>query len=374
MYEPYYGWTWVSYEPWGWAPYHYGRWMVYGGNWCWWPGPVGLYPGYYPIWAPAYVSFFGFGGGGFGFGIGFGFGFGRVGWLPIGPGDWFHPWYGGWGARYGAVNIANFNGIHEGFGPLGRGRAAFSNVNGAFANDRIRGGISSMGSNEFGRGAVAGHQEALSASSFRQASAMSGRMPFSPSRESFSATNRSASAATIRNGSAGSQRFYSSSREGSSFGNANRSAQGFESSGRGPENTARGSSGAQGGWQHFSPSSTVSRGGSAGGYSNSGARPTLNMRQNIVTPRSGNSYGGSSSPANGRSTYGGASSSSGSSRGSYSAPRSSSAASGNSASRGGYSSAPRGSYSAPRGGSSGGGSRGGGGGGSHGGGHSSGKR
>jgi len=114
--------------------------MTYGGNWCWWPGPVGIYPGYYPIWAPAYVSFFGFGGGGFGFGIGFG----RVGWLPIGPGDWFHPWYGGWGARYGAVNIANFNGIHEGFGPLGRGRAAFSNVNGAFANDRIRGGISSM--------------------------------------------------------------------------------------------------------------------------------------------------------------------------------------------------------------------------------------
>ena len=46
VYEPYYGWTWVSYEPWGWAPYHYGRWFVYGGNWGWWPGPV--YAGYQP--------------------------------------------------------------------------------------------------------------------------------------------------------------------------------------------------------------------------------------------------------------------------------------------------------------------------------------
>jgi hypothetical protein len=40
------------------------------------------------VWAPAYVSFFGFGGhAGFGIGFGVGFGFGRVGWLAIGPGD-----------------------------------------------------------------------------------------------------------------------------------------------------------------------------------------------------------------------------------------------------------------------------------------------
>ncbi len=76
VYEPYYGWTWVSYEPWGWAPYHYGRWFVYGGSWAWWPGPVVAYPGYYPIWSPAYVSFFGFGGG---WGVGVGFGFGGFG-------------------------------------------------------------------------------------------------------------------------------------------------------------------------------------------------------------------------------------------------------------------------------------------------------
>ncbi|HUM05710.1 MAG TPA: DUF6600 domain-containing protein, partial [Terriglobales bacterium] len=63
VWEPYWGWTWVSYEPWGWAPYHYGRWMYYGSSWVWWPGPVYGYRHYRPIWAPAYVSFFGFGGG-----------------------------------------------------------------------------------------------------------------------------------------------------------------------------------------------------------------------------------------------------------------------------------------------------------------------
>jgi hypothetical protein len=77
VYEPYWGWTWVSYDSWGWAPYHYGRWMEVDGGWGWWPGPAYGYPFYRPIWAPAYVSFFGFGGG---FGFGFG-GWGGVGWL-----------------------------------------------------------------------------------------------------------------------------------------------------------------------------------------------------------------------------------------------------------------------------------------------------
>ena len=114
VYQPYYGWTWVSYEPWGWAPYHYGRWFVYGGSWVWWPGPVGI--GIYPVWAPAYVSFFGFGGG-----FGFGVGYGRFGWLPCGPGDWYHPWYGRYGARFNSVAVGNF---HGGFAPLGAAGAS----------------------------------------------------------------------------------------------------------------------------------------------------------------------------------------------------------------------------------------------------------
>ena len=43
-----YGWTWVSDDPWGDVPYHYGSWVFadsYG--WCWVPGTV---------WAPAWVT------------------------------------------------------------------------------------------------------------------------------------------------------------------------------------------------------------------------------------------------------------------------------------------------------------------------------
>src|SRR5579859_3991940 len=103
VWEPYYGWTWVSYEPWGWAPYHYGRWFYYGSSWNWWPGPVD-YDDYYPVWSPAYVSFFGFGGGGFSVGVGFG----SIGWCPLGPFDSFYPWYGrGFNNSYTSVNINN---------------------------------------------------------------------------------------------------------------------------------------------------------------------------------------------------------------------------------------------------------------------------
>jgi len=51
------GWTWVSYEPWGWLPYHYGRWSwVTGPGWVWIPGAV--YSGAWVSWAvtPAYVG------------------------------------------------------------------------------------------------------------------------------------------------------------------------------------------------------------------------------------------------------------------------------------------------------------------------------
>ncbi len=127
IYEPYYGWTWVGYEPWGWAPYHYGRWMMYGNWWAWWPGPV--WAGYNPFWAPAYVSFWGWGGG-FGFGVGFG-GWGGFGWLPLGPCDWFHPWWGGYRGRFGWTGRGwdGGRGFHRygGIAPLHNGMR-FSNV------------------------------------------------------------------------------------------------------------------------------------------------------------------------------------------------------------------------------------------------------
>jgi len=206
VYEPYWGWTWVSYEPWGWAPYHYGRWFEYGGSWMWWPGPVygygyGYHRPYRPIWAPAYVSFFGFGHGGFGVG----FGFGSVGWLPIGPCDRYYPWYGRHGHEFNTVNITNVTNItniynghgYHGEGPLHAGIAQ-SNLRRALTEQRFRNAVSTVPSEHFGTGrtqAVAAREDM-----FREGNFMRGNLPVVPSRESLSATNRPASAGTLRQG------------------------------------------------------------------------------------------------------------------------------------------------------------------------------
>ena len=87
------GWTWVSYEPWGWLPYHYGRWnWVTTAGWVWIPGAV--YSGAWVSWAvtPTYV-----------------------GWCPL---DYYNrPAY----ARYSYTNVAvNHYGGGWNFLPLNR--------------------------------------------------------------------------------------------------------------------------------------------------------------------------------------------------------------------------------------------------------------
>src|SRR5713101_6859300 len=200
--EPYWGWTWVSYDSWGWAPYHYGRWMMYDGAWAWWPGPIYAEPFYRPIWALAYVSFFGVGGG---FGFGFGWGWGTIGWLPLGPCDFFHPWWGRWGGRFGVTNITNINIYNRsGFAPL-HGGTRFSNVNLALHDQHFRGGTTVSG-NEFGRGRM--HAQPMSHAQFQNARFTTGKLPVTPSRESFSASGRPAAASTTRNVSQ-NQHFFS---------------------------------------------------------------------------------------------------------------------------------------------------------------------
>ncbi len=198
-YEPYYGWTWVGYEPWGWAPYHYGRWFPYGGAWAWWPGPIyaGGYGGgfYRPFWAPAYVSFWGWGAG-FGFGFGWG-GWGGFGWLPIGPGDWFHPWWGGYRGRFGVVGYRGGFNRFGGFAPLHAG-TRFSNIANIHDNHVFR-AMSTVNAGHFG----AGHVTAAAATREQLGGArmMAGNLPVVPSRASLSASGRAAAPSTVRNGS-----------------------------------------------------------------------------------------------------------------------------------------------------------------------------
>jgi hypothetical protein len=91
MYDPYYGWTWIDAAPWGWAPYHYGRWVHVSGYWGWAPGPVVVRPRY----APALVAFFG----GAGVSVGLSIGAPHVGWLALGWGEPIVPWWGPLGVR-----------------------------------------------------------------------------------------------------------------------------------------------------------------------------------------------------------------------------------------------------------------------------------
>jgi hypothetical protein len=81
------GWTWVDSEPWGFAPFHYGRWVLVGARWGWVPGPRVVRP----VYAPALVGFVG--GAGFGLSVSFGGGFTGVAWFPLGPRDVFVPAY-----------------------------------------------------------------------------------------------------------------------------------------------------------------------------------------------------------------------------------------------------------------------------------------
>jgi hypothetical protein len=92
------GWTWIDDAPWGFAPFHYGRWVSYGGRWGWVAAAPGAPVGVYPVYAPALVSFVDVGGSlltgaAIGFAAGVLAGGGGVGWVPLGFREPFYPWY-----------------------------------------------------------------------------------------------------------------------------------------------------------------------------------------------------------------------------------------------------------------------------------------
>ena len=106
--DPYYGWTWVSSQPWGWAPFHYGRWVRLERYWAWAPGPVIARP----VYAPALVAFLGTPSSGVAVSVGGPL----VGWVALGWGEpcipWWgsagfihRPWWGGWGGPRVVNNV-----------------------------------------------------------------------------------------------------------------------------------------------------------------------------------------------------------------------------------------------------------------------------
>ncbi|QYF95255.1 hypothetical protein KY495_08925 [Massilia sp. PAMC28688] len=80
------GWTWVDNAPWGYAPSHYGRWVMVDRRWCWAPGRNISRV----VWSPALVGWVG---GGYSVVT---FGSARLpaqGWYPLTPYDEYRPGY-----------------------------------------------------------------------------------------------------------------------------------------------------------------------------------------------------------------------------------------------------------------------------------------
>jgi hypothetical protein len=89
------GWTWVDDAPWGFAPFHYGRWAQIGPRWSWVPGRMAARP----VYAPALVAFVG-GNSGNGSGVNWNISIGSgrparpgLGWFPLAPGEAYRPAY-----------------------------------------------------------------------------------------------------------------------------------------------------------------------------------------------------------------------------------------------------------------------------------------
>ena len=83
--------------PWGFAPFHYGRW-VYAGGWAWVPGPIAATP----VYAPALVAWVG--GASFGVAVGGGPG---IAWFPFGPREVYVPSYHVSATYINRVNVTN---------------------------------------------------------------------------------------------------------------------------------------------------------------------------------------------------------------------------------------------------------------------------
>ncbi len=101
------GWTWIDTAPWGFAPFHYGRWVYVGNRWGWCPGPRH----YRPIYSPAMVAFVG----GNNWSANIRLGDGPVGWFPLGPRDVYVPWYHTSRRYFTDINVHNttiINNVH----------------------------------------------------------------------------------------------------------------------------------------------------------------------------------------------------------------------------------------------------------------------
>ncbi|NKJ51270.1 FecR protein [Burkholderia sp. SG-MS1] len=185
------GWTWVDDQPWGFAPYHYGRWAQLDDTWAWVPGPVE--PDAQPAYAPALVAFVGDdedAGGVADWGVNLAIGgvvAAGVAWFPLGPGE---PWHPHWGGRdhwspgyYNRVNrtttVNNYN--------------RHLDVHNTYVNYRARGGLTAIPATAFLHGQPVGRfAQKVDPREWRHPRINAGGPGIAPVRESFGLGQRNA--------------------------------------------------------------------------------------------------------------------------------------------------------------------------------------
>ncbi len=101
------GWSWVDDAPWGFAPFHYGRWAHIGRRWCWVPPPRR----HHCVYAPALVAWVGGPGSAGAIALGGG---AAVGWLPLAPGEVYLPAHRASPRYLQNINVSNSTGLSAG--------------------------------------------------------------------------------------------------------------------------------------------------------------------------------------------------------------------------------------------------------------------
>jgi hypothetical protein len=127
------GWTWVDNAPWGFAPFHYGRWAQFGDRWGWVPQPVadpgyGYGGDYQPVYAPALVTFLGVAAGAI---TAAAFASGAIGWAPLGPREPYYPPYPVSPHYFGAYNrpyVQNYNRFYQRNVTMVNNRVSYRNI------------------------------------------------------------------------------------------------------------------------------------------------------------------------------------------------------------------------------------------------------
>ncbi|WP_041490680.1 DUF6600 domain-containing protein [Burkholderia cepacia] len=190
------GWTWVDDAPWGFAPYHYGRWAYVDDSWAWVPGPMVVSQP--PVYAPALVAFVG-GGGGPDWSVALtvgGVAAAGCAWFALGPGEAWHPGWGGWSPHYydrvnrnivvnnvrvnNTVNVTNITNI--------------TNINKTYVNFRAPHAITAVPASAFVHGQPVAHfSQHVDPQQWRNAHVMPGTPGIAPVRQSFTGALRTAS-------------------------------------------------------------------------------------------------------------------------------------------------------------------------------------